>query len=194
MGKRAQQSVLFEDLFDKPVTVAFTAPNQSSDGGALLLKAVDQKLGLMQQIAGALRDRRQPGKVAHEIRELIEERIYAIACGYPDQNDAARVSRDPIFRLICNRREGNLASQPTLSRLENSVRRTDLLRVAYALTDNVIARQRRKRKPRKVRRITIDMDPTEDPTYGDQQLTFFSAFYDNWCYLPMTTTIQFDRE
>lgn len=190
------QGVLFAGLFDKPVSVAFTRPGQSSDGGALLLKAVDARLGLTQRLAEVLRDRRQPGKVTHAITEMVRERVFGIACGYPDGNDAAKLSDDPMMRLLCHgaaTAEKPLASQPTLSRLENSIRRTDLVRMAYALTDTVLASERKRRRGR-AKQITIDMDPTEDPTYGNQQLTFFNTYYDNWCYLPMLTTLQFDGE
>jgi hypothetical protein len=125
---------------------------------------------------------------------MLQERVYGIACGYADANDAARLAKDGAMRLVCEKPDEDLASQPTLSRLENAVTRTDLFRFGTLFTDIVLERERGKRKRRKVRRITIDMDPTEDPTYGDQQLTFFNAYYDNWCYLPMVTTIQFDQQ
>jgi hypothetical protein len=159
-----------------------------------LLKGVDEKMRLTERMAEALRDERQPGKVVHPLPEMLRERVLGIACGYPDANDAARLAKDPAMQLACGRRGESLASQPTLSRLENGATSTDLLRLGYAFTDAVIERERRKRPCRRVRRITIDMDPTEDRTYGNQQLTFFSAFYDNWCYLPMVTTVQFNEE
>ena len=192
-----RQGVLFEGLFDKPVSVEFTGPAQSSDGGVVLLKAVDERLGLTRGMAEAVRDRRQSGKVVYAMVEMLRERIFGIACGYPDGNDAAKLSGDPLMRLVCRgsvAADQSLASQPTLSRMENAVKRADLVRMAYALTDTVIAEERRRRRGRRVRQIVIDMDPTEDPTYGDQQLTFFNAHYDNWCYLPMVTTMQFDGE
>ena len=194
MSERSQQGVLFERLLDKPVCVMFTAPDQSSDGGVLLLKGIDEKMCLTERMARALRDERQPGKVEHPHREMLLERILGIACGYPDANDAARLTKDPAMQLCCARRGEALASQPTLSRFENAPTSTDLMRLGVALTEAVIERERSKRRRKSVRRITIDMDPTEDRTYGDQQLTFFSAFYDNWCYLPMVTTIQFNDE
>lgn len=194
MVAKNKQRVLFKNLAEKPVAVEFTAPDQSSDGGVLLLKSIDEKMGLTERIAGFIRDPRQPGKVDHVVLEMLRERVYGIACGYPDCNDAARLGRDPAMQLACERRGELLASQPTLSRFENRATRTDLLRLAYAFTDTVIEHERKKRKPKKVRRITIDMDPTEDRTYGDQQLTFFRAYYDSWCYLPMVTTIQFGKE
>lgn len=194
MGKPKRQPVLFEDLYDKPVSVEFTRPHQSSDGGVILLDAVNQKMQLIQRMAAAIRDRRQKGKITYDVEALLRERIFAIACGYPNGNDADHLAHDPALKMVCNQRDGRLASQPTLSRFENDVTRADVYRVALALTDSVIDCERRKRKARKIRRITIDMDPTEDPTYGDQQLTFFNAYYDNWCYLPMVTTIQFEGE
>lgn len=194
MARKKRQPVLFEDLYDKPVSVEFTRPHQTSDGGVILLDAVDKKMGLIQHLAKAVRDKRQRGKITYDIEALIRERVFAIACGYPNGNDADHLAHDPALKLVCHQREGRLASQPTLSRFENDVTRTDLYRIALALTETVIDCERRKRIVRNVRRITIDMDPTEDPTYGDQQLTFFNAYYDNWCYLPMITTIQFGDE
>ena len=93
--------------------------------------------------------------------------------------------RDPI-------EGGSLASQPTLSRFENAVRPRDLVRLSEALADAVIARHKRRKK--RVRRITIDLDPTDDPTHGGQQLTFFNRFYDTWCYLPLGGFLTFDEE
>jgi hypothetical protein len=205
MRSQSKQRVLFEDLFDKPLSVEFTQPSQSSDGGVVLLRAIDEKMGLTLRMAQALRDRRQPGKVEHELQEMLRERVYGIACGYAECNEIARLSRDPAMKLAClreseaardgaKRQDMNLASQPTLSRFENAPSRTDLLRLAYAMTDMVIEQQKRRRRQGKVRRIVIDMDPTDDPTFGGQQLTFFNAYYDNWCYLPMLTTLQFDDE
>ena len=197
MGVEKRQSVLFEGLFDKPLEIEFTRPGQSSDGGVVLLKTIDEKLGLTRRMAEAIRDWRQHGKVEHDMLEMLRERVFGIACGYPNGNDAARLSMDPMIRLACHgtvEGDRSLASQPTLSRLENGVRRTDVLRMAYALTDAAIDDARKRRRNRRVKRITIDMDPTEDPTYGDQQLTFFNAYYDNWCYLPMVTTITLDDE
>lgn len=194
MGRQKRQPVLFEDLYDKSAVVEFTGPRQTSDGGVILLDALNRKMKLIERLAAAIRDHRQSGKTTYGIETLLRERIFAIACGYPHGNDADHLAHDPALKMVCHQREGRLASQPTISRFENDVTRTDVFRAALALTDTVIDWERRKRIVRKVRRITIDMDPTEDPTYGDQQLTFFNAFYDNWCYLPMVTTIQFGDE
>jgi hypothetical protein len=191
-----RQSVLFSDLAGKAVVAKFDQDHASSDGGAILLQACDRRLGLTDALIGGIDDRRQSGKIRHAIGDLVRQRLYAIACGYPDGNDAGRLGADPIQKLLCGRdpvRGEDLASQPTLSRFENAFDRTDLFRMGIALADTVIERHRRRLK-RKVKRITIDLDPTDDPTHGAQQLTFFNGHYDTWCYLPVAGFLTFNEE
>jgi hypothetical protein len=191
-----RQSVLFSDLADKPVVAKFDQEHASSDGGAILLQACDRRLGLTEALIGGIDDRRQSGKIRHAIGELVRQRLYAIACGYPDGNDAGRLGADPIQKLLCGRdpvKGADLASQPTLSRFENSFDRADLYRMSVALADAVIERHRQRLK-RKAKRITIDLDPTDDPTHGAQQLTFFNGHYDTWCYLPVAGFLTFNEE
>ena len=159
------QRVLFPGIFKRPVVTKFDQSQGSSDGGAILLKAADQRLQLTAALAGCLKDERQAAKVDHEIEELLTQRIIAIACGYEDANDAARLASDPIHKLLVGRDpvEGkDLASQPTLSRFENSVGRKELFRMGEVLADTVIERHRKRLKGR-ARLITIDLDPTDDP-------------------------------
>jgi hypothetical protein len=187
---------LFPDLTGKQVVAKFDQAHSSSDGGALLLKAVDDRLGLSERLAACIDDPRQPGKVHHEIHELLRQRLFAIACGYPDGNDAARLASDPIQKLLVERDPvagDALASQPTLSRFENLPRRGDLFRMANALADGVIAHHRRRLRG-KARRITIDLDPTDDPTHGQQEFAFYNGHYRNWCYLPVVVTLTFNDE
>ncbi len=191
-----RQSVLFSDLAGKPVVARFDQEHASSDGGAILLQACDRRLGLTDALIGGIDDRRQSGKIRHTLGELVRQRLYAIACGYPDGNDASRLAGDPIHKLLCGcdpLRGEKLASQPTLSRFENAFARADLYRMSVALADAVIERHRRRLK-RKARRITIDLDPTDDPTHGAQQLTFFNGHYDSWCYLPVAGFLTFNEE
>ena len=103
MNSTTQQSVLFPDLFGKPLVAKFDQPNGSSDGGAVLLKACDKRLQLTERLSECLRDDRQAGKIAHELREMFQQRVFAIACGYPDCNDAARLSDDPIHKMLVDR-------------------------------------------------------------------------------------------
>ena len=132
----------------------------------------------------------------HELRELITQRVMAIAFGYEDTNDAARLAGDPVHKLLVGRDPidgADLASQPTLSRFENAPNRKELLRMREALADYIIERHHNRLQGR-ARRITIDLDPTEDPTHGAQQLTFFNRHYDTYCYLPMVGFFSFDGE
>lgn len=191
-----RQSVLFSDLLDKPLIAKFDQEHASSDGGAILLQACDRRLGLTEALIGAIDERRQPGKIRHAIGDLVRQRLYAIGCGYPDANDASRLGSDPIQKLLCDRdpvKGEELASQPTLSRFENSVDRADLYRMGIGLAETVIERHRRRLK-RKAKRITIDLDPTDDPTHGAQQLSFFNGHYDTWCYLPVAGFLTFNEE
>ena len=181
------QPVLFPDLVRKPVVAAFDQPQASSDGGAILLKAAERRYGLIDGFARSLVDTRQPAKVRHTMADLVAQRIFGIACGYPDANDAARLAKDPIHKLLLGRDpvQGEaLASQPTLSRFENDHGRRALYEMGRELATCVVARHRQRRRGR-ARQITIDLDPTDDPTHGAQQLTFFNGHYDTWCYLPL---------
>jgi len=191
------QGVLFKDIATRPVWVQFDERRGSADGGAILLKAADERLSLSERLAGCLEDRRQRGKVEHTVRDLFRQRLYAIACGFPDGNDAARLGLDPVHQLLVDGRidEGtSLASQPTLSRFENAVDRASLYRMSVEMAEAVMDRHARRLGRRKVKHITIDLDPTDDPTHGGQQLTFFNGHYDSWCYLPMACFVTFNHE
>lgn len=192
-----RQCVLFPELFGKALTVKFDQRDGSSDGGAILLKAADRRLGLSERLAGCIKDRRQPGKIEHTVHEVLNQRLYAIACGYSDCNDAARLASDPVHRLLSRgdtSAEAMLASQPTLSRFENAVDRGSLYRMGLALAESVIERHRKRLGRRKVKHVRIDLDPTDDPTHGAQQLTFFNGHYDSWCYLPVAGFLTFNHE
>lgn len=180
----------------KPVIAAFDMAHASSDGGAILLKSLDTQWQLTKRLARCLVDRRQPGKVQHQMLELVRQRVFGLACGYADCNDAARLADDPIHKLLLDRDPltgAALASQPTLSRFENGVGWEQLRDMAHVLADTVIETHRRRLKG-KARRITIDLDPTDDPTHGQQEFTFFNGHYDTWCYLPVVATVTFNAE
>ncbi len=190
------QCVLFPELFDKPLVARFDQHHGSSDGGAVLLKAADARLRLSERLAACLPDDRQPGKICHEMLDLLRQRVFAIACGYPDANDAARLAEDPLHKMLLERDpiDGDpLASQPTLSRFENAVGPRTLYRLGETLAELVIARHRRRLHAR-ARRITLELDPTDDPTHGAQQLSFFNGHYDTWCYLPVAAFVRFNDE
>jgi hypothetical protein len=180
----------------KPVIAAFDMPDTSSDGGVILLRGIDAQLGVTRRLAEGFADARQPGKVRHQGLELIRQRVFGLACGYADCNDAARLAHDPVHKLLVDRDPldgAALGSQPTLSRFENAVGRADLYRVGAALADTVLAFHR-ERLGGAVRLITIDLDATDDPTHGQQELALFNGYYDTWCYLPLIATVTFNAE
>ena len=184
------------DGFTKPVVARFDLPDASTDGGLMLLKALDSQLGLTERLAACLDDARDPGKVVHETIELLQQRVFGLCAGYADCNDAARLVHDPIHKLMVGRDPLTglgLASQPTLSRFENAVSARALHAMTHVLADTVIAQQRRRLHGRATR-ITIDLDPTDDPTHGQQEFAFFNGHYDTWCYLPVVATVTFNDE
>lgn len=190
------QSTLRVHGISQSVIARFDQPHASSDGGAVLLKLADDRLGLTWRLASTLRDRRQPSKVLHPLRDLLRQRVFGIAGGYADGNDAARLADDPIYKLVLERDPltgAALGSQPTLSRFENAVGRADLYRLGRAVADTALLYHRERLGP-DVRRITIDLDATDDPTHGQQELAFFNGYYDTWCYLPLIATVAFDAE
>ena len=190
------QCLLFPEIFSKPLVARFDQLQSSSDGGAFLLKAADRRYGLTEALAGCLRDSRQAGKVDHSLHELLAQRVFAIACGYPDANDSARLASDPMHKMLLDRDPlagRDLASQPTLSRFENAVGPKELYAMAEVLALRVIERHAERLRGR-IRRVTIDLDPTEDPTHGAQQLSFFNGHYDSWCYLPVMGFLSFNDE
>jgi hypothetical protein len=188
---------MFPELLAKPVRAAFDEPSATSDGGALLLKAADDRLGLTDLLAVCLGDPRDPSRVDHELVDLVRQRVFGLALGYVDTNDAGRLSGDPMQRMLLDRDPvtgQGLASQPTLSRFENGTSRVGLFRMGLAMAHAVLDRARETRGRRRTRLVTIDLDPMDDPTHGAQQLTFFNGHYDCWCYLPLLAFVTFDDE
>lgn len=186
MAKHSCDGALFEGLFEKPVLTKFDSELRTSDGGASLLGAVDRRIGLTKLLSRCLRDGRDRSRVEHSYLAMLRQRVYSIALGYPDGNDSARIGQDPSMKMLCGRgpsEPSGLASQPTLSRFEHGLSGREIVALGRGLEEAVIDRLRR-RHPR-ARLITIDLDPSVDPTHGQQPLAFFNGHYDTWCYLPM---------
>src|SRR5436305_14560449 len=116
------------------IDASFDLGSLTSDGGLLWLQAADDALGLCTALADVIPDWRR-GSVRHSLQTLIRQRVFQIACGYEDQDDADTLRADPLLKLVCGRRpdEADLASQPTLSRLENAVDFKACYRLATAL-------------------------------------------------------------
>ena len=191
-----RQGVLFEGLFGRPLRVRFDQPASSSDGGAVLLSALDRRLRLSSALASRLTDSRQAAKVRHSLWDLMRQRVYGVICGYEDCNDSARLRDDPVLKLLLGRdpiRGESLASQATLSRFENSLERRALWGLGEAFAQTLVAHHRRRLGPG-VRRVTIDLDVTDDPTHGSQQGSLFNGHYREYCLLPLAGFVQFGEE
>lgn len=177
-------------FFDqRSVVIDFDAPEISSDGGFLLLRQVDDVLGVTGSFAGAMSDRRDPSRVIHDLQEQCRQRMYGIALGYEDCNDAERLRHDPILKTTCDRLPDDahgLSSQPTLSRFENSVGWSTLRRLMRWLEASYVDRL-----PEDTTEVILDIDSTDDETHGAQQLSFFHGYYDHYMYHPL---LVFDGE
>jgi Transposase DDE domain group 1 len=168
----------------QPIRADFSGGQISSDAGLLPLRAFDQRYGLTRGLAERLYDPREEERVRHSVLSLFRQRLYQIIAGYEDTNDADRLRHDPVFQILADQPLGeSLGSQPTLSRWENSPSPRDLLKLQDALLDwfvTICGEQVRKRGE-----ILLDVDSTDDPTYGQQQLSFFNGGYDQHMYHPL---------
>jgi hypothetical protein len=156
----------------------------TSDGGLVWLAEAEQALGVCAALAAAIPDwRRRRGQ--HPLDLLVRQRVFQIACGYTDQNDATTLRRDPLLKLVCHRlpeTDPDLASQPTLSRLDNAVDRRSGVRLAWALAE--VYRRERERLGRPTH-LVLDLDSTDDPTHGEQEGTAYHGYYRQHMYHPL---------
>ena len=130
------------ELSGKPLVVSFDGGMLSSDAGALLLSGVESQVGILSDLAGCIEDQRHPSYVTHPVEAIVKQRVIQICCGYEDANDSNVLRRDPILKLIMGRDPEcgeDLASQPTVTRLENSVSRKELDGRVYAFGEHFIA-------------------------------------------------------
>jgi hypothetical protein len=167
----------------KKLTAAFDGGRLSSDAGVLLLAGADRRLGLVDALAELIPDHRSPAHITHEIAAVLRARIIAIGCGYPDGDDLDHLRQDPAFKLACGRLPesgADLASQPTISRLENAPDLRTLLRLGRVMVELWCRGHQRAPKA-----ITLDIDDTLDRVHGHQQLSLFNAHYDERCFLPI---------
>lgn len=175
-------------LSQKPVVVTADGGALTSDAGVLLIQRLDQQLGLSAALARCLPDARDPARVRHSVLALLRQRLYQICLGYEDANDADVLRIDPAFKLAVGKTlsEPELASQPTLSRLENRAGWHACWRMSKALVESYVQRHRASPPSR----IVLDVDATDDPTHGQQELSFYHGFYQSHCYLPLLVFVQ----
>lgn len=173
----------FSSLCRKQIVADFDGGWITSDGGGLLLREVDRKIGLIEALAGCITDRRDPRSITHSVASMLRQRVVGIALGYEDLNDHQTLRDDPLMKLLAGRdpsAAAPLASPPTLSRLENGVDRAALARLAEVFVETFIASHTRPPKE-----LVLDFDATDDPLHGTQEGRFFHGYYDAYCYLPL---------
>src|SRR6516165_5007551 len=177
-----QQTFAF---FDRPIVVEPSHAALSSDAGLLPLRQLDEQIALTQAFADVLDDPRDPHLTEHPFLEMVRSRVYGILAGYEDQNDHDTLRADPVFKLVADRspNDDDLASQPTLSRFENSISIKSLKRLRDTFLDQFIASF-----DTPPRHLTFDLDAVDDPAHGHQQLTFWHGYYDQNQYLPLVFT------
>ncbi len=163
------------------LTATFDGGTIISDGGLLLVRQFDDTLGFTSDLASLVYDRRDARWVGHSHLDLVRQRIFQIIGGYEDANDATTLRHDPLFKALCDRlpEDKPLASQPTLCRLENRVSMNTVLEMVDHQVRTFI-----RTRPEPLTQITLDIDPSESRTYGQQELTFFNGHYDSWMYFP----------
>jgi len=166
----------------KKLTVDFDGGNQSSDAGLLLLRSAEKKIGVCARLTDAMRDRRAPARVRHDMFELVSARVLAIACGYEDGNDLDWLRHDPALKMAvgrCPETGAALASQSTISRFENAPTKADAARLAKALVDQFTAHVT------PAHRDIFDIDDTFDAAHGGQQMTFWNGHHYERGFAPM---------
>ncbi len=169
---------------DVNLGVHFDGGQISSDGGLPWVVHAEASLGVCAALAACVPEWRRGG-VRHSLEALVRQRVFQIACGYEDQNDADRLRSDPMFKLACGRlpaSEADLASQPTLSRLENAVDRWAVEQLAATLADVYVHERGRDGPPT---RIVLDLDGTADPAHGEQEGVKYHGYYRQHMYHPL---------
>ena len=190
MDQCATAPLRFTPPVPLPLAVDFRGGRLTSDGGWPWVAEADHALGLTAALAAVIPDpRRRRGR--HTVRELLRQRIYQIAAGYEDQDDADALRGDPLLKLVCGRlpeTDPDLASQPTFSRLENALSARDCYRLAVAMGEVYLRERERDGVPT---HIVLDLDSTDDPTHGEQDGSAYHGYFRQHMYHPL---LVFDGE
>lgn len=158
---------------NQEVNFDFSAEEISSDGAVLLLEKLERKHKLIDYFSRVIPDLRDPSRVTHSVYKLLKQRVFSIMLGYEDANDVDYLKNDPLLQDVL---EGELASQPTISRFENTMNKHIIFELCYAWVDQYVSTLKNRKK------IIIDIDATDDPTHGNQQLSMFNGFYGQFMY------------
>lgn len=173
------QQMLFGRVGRREIKANFEGGALSSDGGVMLVRQVDRKVGLSAAAAAALSDPRDPERITHPLRDLVAQRLYGLCCGYDDLNDHDVLRHDPLMQTAVGKIE-ELASSPTFSRLETRATRRGVIALNRVLVEQFIAAQGTAPEE-----LILDVDASDVPLHGEQELTQFHGYYDHYCYLPL---------
>lgn len=179
MPKCTQARIDFGRFGRRIIEADFSGGDLSSDGGLLLLRQVDEHLGLSRAAAAAIPDPRDPERIEHRLRDLLAQRLYALCCGYEDLNDHKALRGDVLLQTAVGREQA-LASAPTFSRLENRATRAQAWALHRVLLEQFVASF-----DRPPEELVLDVDASDVPLHGKQELAQFHAYYDSHCYLPL---------
>jgi len=186
-----QTTFPFEAHFARRVEARFDGSQMTTDGGALLLRAVDQRIRLLQRVVACFTDRRDAQRIEHELSEMLAQRIYGLALGYEDLNDHEELRHDPLLGLLAGKRELQepLAGKSTLNRLElapaEEPHRYHKIRYSAEALDALLVEIFLEAQAQAPQEIVLDLDVTDMPLHGKQEARFFHGYYGHYCYLPL---------
>jgi hypothetical protein len=179
MPKCTKDKIDFGRFGRRVIEADFSGGDLSSDGGVLLLRQVDRRLGLSRMAAAAIPDPRDPERIRHGLRDLLAQRLYGLCCGYEDLNDHKALRGDVLMQTAVGS-DRALASAPTFSRLENRATRAQAWALHGVLIEQFIASHTAAPEE-----LVLDIDASDVPLHGEQELSQFHAYYDHHCYLPL---------
>ena len=188
-----QSQFEFEAHFSRRVVAEFSGERLTTEGGALLLRAADRKMGLLRRVVRCFRDARDPQRIEHELSEMLAQRIYGLALGYEDLNDHEQLRQDPLLGVLVGKKELGepLAGKSTLNRLELTpqgspwAERYNKISYSPAAIDALLVDLFLEAHRQAPREIVLDLDATDTPLHGRQEARFFHGYYGHYCYLPL---------
>jgi DDE family transposase len=189
MTECSQEVFHFAHYFSRRVEASFTAGRVSSDGGALLLREAERRIGLMERVAACFNDKRKQDRVEHRVGEMLAQRIFGLALGYEDVNDHEQLRHDPLLAVLSGKRalDEPLAGKSTLNRLElpGGSKRYHKIDFASEKIDALLCDLFVESHAAPPEEVVLDLDATDIPLHGHQPERFFHGYYDSYCYLPL---------
>jgi hypothetical protein len=183
----------FEAHFSRQVVAEFSGARLTTEGGSLLLRQADRKIGLLRRVAACFTDYRQQERIEHCLEEMLAQRIYGLALGYEDLNDHGQLRQDPLLAVLAGKRDLGepLAGKSTLNRLEltpvgsPAAERYHKISYCAEALDELLVDLFLEAHRRAPREIVLDLDATDTPLHGQQEARFFHGYYGHYCYLPL---------